>query len=124
MAPVKFLQWSIPSVLERFRNVMRDIRSAAKDLYKSTWSLFKKILFSPITIALLIGALVVFFWPKLVEWVKNGISSLGKGILSTVMQWVTDVWDFAKKVWKTIVPIATAIYEFVMWLTDPDSWVV
>ena len=40
------------------------------------------------------------------------------------MQWVTDVWDFAKKVWKTIVPIATAIYEFVMWLTDPDSWVV
>ena len=124
MAPVKFLQWSIPSVLERFRNVMRDIRSAAKDLYKSTWSLFKKILFSPITIALLIGALVVFFWPKLVEWVKNGISNLGKGILNTVMQWVTDVWDFAKKVWKTIVPIATAIYEFVMWLTDPDSWVV
>ena len=124
MAPVKFLQWSIPSVLERFRNVMRDIRSAAKDLYKSTWSVFKKILFSPITIALLIGALVVFFWPKLVEWVKNGISNLGKGILNTVMQWVTDVWDFAKKVWKTIVPIATAIYEFVMWLTDPDSWVV
>ena len=124
MAPVKFLQWSIPSVLERFRNVMRDIRSAAKDLYKSTWSLFKKILFSPITIALLIGALVVFFWPKLVEWVKNGIANLGKGILNTVMQWVTDVWDFAKKVWKTIVPIATAIYEFVMWLTDPDSWVV
>ena len=124
MSPVKFMSWAIPSVLERFRNTMRDIRSASVDLFKSTWSIFKRILFNPITLALLIGALFYFFWPKLVEWAKGGLLSMGKNLIGTVMNWVSRIWEFAKKVWGIIVPIATAIWNFVMWLTDPDSWVV
>lgn len=124
MAPVKFMQWAIPSILERFRNFMSDIRSASYDLMKSTWSVFKRIMFNPITIALLVGGLFYFFWPKLVEWVKGGLFSLGRNIIGTVMNWVSSVWSFAKKVWNAVVPIAEAVYKFTMWLTDPNGWMV
>ena len=124
MAPVKFMQWAIPSILERFRNFMSDIRSASYDLMKSTQSIFKKILFNPITIALLVGGLFYFFWPKLVEWVQGGLFSLGRNIIGTVMNWVSSVWSFAKKVWNAVVPIAEAVYKFTMWLTDPNGWMV
>lgn len=124
MAPVKFLQWVVPSILERFRSVVRDFKEASIDLYKSTWSLFKRILFNPITIALLIGALVYFFWPTLVEWIQGGIANLGKNLWGTVSSWVSNIWEFGKTVWSCIVPVATAIFKFVAWVTDPDNWVM
>ena len=40
---------------------------------KSTWSIFKRILFNPITIALLIGSLIYFIGPKLLKMIGGDI---------------------------------------------------
>lgn len=123
MAPIQFMKWMVPSVMERFRNIMSDIRSAARSVLKSTWSFFRKVLFNPITIVLLIAALVYFFGPRLWNWLSDGIGRIRDRVVFTVTSWVNTVVEWGRKIWSVVSSVGSGLFEFIDWLTDPDGWI-
>lgn len=71
--PSQFMKQIIPAIIDRTLDALNGIKQSVVNVLKSTVSIFKKILFNPITIALLIGGLFYFFGPQLLSILTGGV---------------------------------------------------
>lgn len=124
MSPIKFIQWIVPTLTDKIMGALSNIGQTVRKVMKSTWGIFKKILFNPITIALLIGGLFLFFGPKLFGWLTGNITSIKDTIWPKIKWFAEKAWGFLKMVWDVIVSVGGWIYKFVEYITNPDGWIV
>lgn len=75
-SPVDFMKFMVPTLLERTMNLVSNIKQYAKSVLRSTWGLFKKILFNPITLIMLIGGLFLIFGPKIIDFATSIVDKL------------------------------------------------
>ena len=124
MSPIKFLQWVVPAIFDRVRGAMSNIKEGVKKVLRSTWSIFKKILFNPITIAILIGLLFYFVIPKLLEWLGGGIQGIKDTLWPMFKSIVSKVWGFLTGLWSIITTVGKFLFKVIDYITNPDGWIV
>lgn len=73
LSPIQFIKWLIPTVVDKIMGVLHNISQAVKSVLKSTYTIFKKILMNPITIAILVGGLFFLLWKWLGPKLSGGI---------------------------------------------------
>lgn len=124
MSPIKFMQWLIPSVFQKIRDTLSNIKHGVKKLLKSTWSIFKKILFNPLTIALLVGGLFLFFCPGVLDMLSGGLQGI-KDNLWPILKGVGEtIWNFVCGAWDIIMSVGAFLFKWIDKITDPEGWVV
>ena len=121
MAPIKFMKWLIPSVFDRIKSALANIASAVGVVLRMTWGIIKKILFNPITIAVLIGALIYFIVPKLIGWLSEGWKSIKENFVTPLIDFAKGAWEFIKKAFDVIVTIGKGVFNIVEYLTKPEG---
>lgn len=124
MSPIKFIKWFVPAVFDRILDALNGISQAVKRVLRSTWSIFKKILFNPITIALLVGVLFYFFGPKLLKWLTGLVGGIKDGISSTIVPIFKSLGKFLVKVWEVISTVGKFIFGIIEWITNPEGKIV
>lgn len=121
MAPIKFMKWLIPSVFDRIKSALANIASAVGVVLRMTWGVIKKILFNPITIALLIGGLLYFIVPKLIGWLSGGWKSIKENFVMPLVGFAKGAWGFIKKAFDVIVTVGKTVFNIVEYLTKPEG---
>lgn len=87
MSPIQFMKWLIPSIFDKVLGTLTNIAGGIKALMKSTWTVIKKILFNPLTLLVLVGALFYFFKDSLFSWFGEKIQALKDNFVPTIMEW-------------------------------------
>lgn len=123
-SPVQFLKHMVPTLLEKVGTVVNNIKTAARSVLKSTWGLFKKILMNPFTIMLIVGGLLVFFGPKLIGWLTDGISGIVDTVVPAIVSFATKAVEFLTPIWECLKTFGGWLFNIIDWLTDPDNWLV
>lgn len=119
--PIDFMKWLIPTIFERIHDCLSAIKQGVARVLKAAWSIIKKVLFNPITIAVLIGALFYFLWPKLKEWFGGGLDGIKKNFLPTIIGFAKSLWSFLKTAGEIVYKVGKWIFNAILWVTDPDS---
>jgi hypothetical protein len=88
---------------------------------KSTWGIFKKILFNPITIALLVGALFYFLWKWLAPKLTGGIKGIKDTVIPVLSSIVTSVYSFVKGIAMGLFTIGKFLFNAIEWVTRPKG---
>ena len=121
MLPVQFMKQMLPAILDRVFDCLNGIKQVMKSLASSTLGIFKKILFNPLTIVLLIGGLFYFFGPKLYEMLTGGIADFGGTVMPKLIGFAKGILGFAQGVWSVISTVGSFLIDVIGWLTSPDS---
>ena len=124
MSPINFMKWLVPTVFDRIGEVLHNIKEAAYRAYKATWSVFKKILFHPLTIGLLIGGLFLFVIPKLLGWLDGGIAYIRDSIVPAIKSISHRIWGFLKGVWSVVSTVGVFLFKAVAYITSPSGWIM
>ena len=93
-------------------------------MLKATYSIFKRILTNPITIALLVGGLFFCLWKWLGPKLSNGINSIKETVIPMIKSFVSKLVKFAVGLWKVINVVGKYIVKLVDKITDPDGVIV
>lgn len=123
MSPIKFIQWVVPSILDRFTSTLSAVRQFAHGILKSSQSIFKRILFNPITIAVLIGGLLYFFGPKLFGWLTDKIMAVKGQIIPILKGFFGKVWSFIKGAWNVLSYVGKFLFNAIEYVTRPEGWI-
>lgn len=121
MLPVNFMKWLIPSILDRVFDAFDTIKQAMKAILRSTYSIFKKILFNPISIALIIGALIYFLAPKLISIVSGGFKTIRKNIVNPIISVAKSVFSFLSAAWRIVSTVGKFLFDIVEYITRPTG---
>lgn len=124
MSPIKFMQWLIPSVFEKIRNTLHSIKQGVKGLLKSTWNILQKILFNPLTIALLIGGLFLLLCPGVLGMLSGGLQGIKEGLFPVLQSIGEKIWSFLKGAWDIITAVGGFLFTWIDKITSPDGWIV
>ena len=100
------------------------VKRKAKQVLKSTWGVFKKILFNPITIILLVGGLFLFFGPKLIEWLTGLVGGIRDTLIPVLSKYAKKAIEILTPIWNCLCFIGKILFRVVKWLTDPDNFIV
>lgn len=103
---------------------MSAISETAKKVWKATWSVFKRILFNPVTIALLVGGLFLFFAKKLFDMMGGTIDGVKKNIIPMIVNIALKVWEFLKGLAVVVFKVGKILVKIVDALTNPEGFVV
>lgn len=120
--PVQFMKFMIPTLMERLSNVVSNIKEAARAVLKSTWSLFRRILFNPITIGLIVGGLFLFFGPKLIEWLSEMVTNIRDKVIPAITSFCKKAIEVLTPIWEVIKTVGVWLFDFINWITDPDNF--
>ena len=124
MSPIQFLKWLVPSVFDRILSALSNIGQTIKDVLKSTWGIFRRILFNPITLTILIGGLFFFLGKWLFSKLSGGVDEIKEQILPIITGVVSSIWSFIKGVVSIIWTLGKFLFKWIKKITDPDSWLV
>jgi hypothetical protein len=122
LSPIQFIKWLIPTVIDKILGVLSNIQQAVKSVLKSTWSVFKRILCNPITIALLVGGLFFFLWKWLGPTLSGGISSIKNTIVPMIKGFVTTALNFVTGLWNIILIVGKTIFNWIEKITNPEGF--
>lgn len=122
-SPFRFLKWITTTVFDRIRNTMHNIKSAARRTLRATWGVFKRILFHPLTLVLLIGGIFLIFRKSLFGWLGKMVRGIKNSIVPVVKFLASHIWEFIKGAWNVISTVGKFLFDVVKWLTDPDGWI-
>jgi phage-related protein len=122
LSPIQFIKWLIPTVIDKIMDVLSSIAQAVKNVMKSTWSIFKKILCNPITIALLIGGLFFFLWKWLGPTLSGGISKIRDTVVPIVKSFVKGALKFVTGLWNIIVLVGKTLFTWIEKITNPEGF--
>ena len=92
-----------------------------KRCLSATMGIFKRILFNPITITLLVGGLFYFFGPKLLSILSGGIEGIKNTLIPTLTNMASTAWGFIKSVWGVVSWVGSKLFAVVEWITNPDG---
>ena len=121
---VNFAKQFIPDLLDRMSSTASMVKRKAKQVLKSTWGVFKKILFNPITIILLVGGLFLFFGPKLIEWLTGLVGGIRDTLIPVLSKYAKKAIEILTPIWNCLCFIGKILFRVVKWLTDPDNFIV
>lgn len=121
MSPIHFIKWLIPAVIDKVMTTLSNIAQAVKGVLKSTWSIFRRILFNPITIALLIGGLFFFLWKWLGPKLSGGIQGIKDTILPMLTSFASKALGFLKGVWDILLSVGKFLFKAIDWITNPKG---
>ena len=121
---VNFTKQFIPDLLDKMSSTAGMIKQKAKRVLKSTWGVFRKILFNPITIFLLVGGLFLFFGPKLIEWLTGLVGGIRDNIIPVLSKYAKKAIEILTPIWNCLCFIGKVLFRVVKWLTDPDNFIV
>ena len=121
MSPIHFIKWLIPAVIDKVMTTLSNIAQAVKGVLKSTWSIFRRILFNPITIALLIGGLFFFLWKWLGPKLTGGIQGIKDTILPMLTSFATHALGFLTGVWNILLSVGKFLFKAIDWITNPKG---
>ena len=121
LSPIQFIKWVIPAVLDKVMTTLSNIAQAVKGVLKSTMSIFKKILFNPITIALLIGGLFFFFGKWLFSKLTLSITSIKENIVNPILSFAGKVFNFLQGLASVLFKVGKWIFNAIEWLTNPKG---
>ena len=124
MSPINFIRHTIPALMDRVLEALSNIRQAALVLAGNVFAIFKKILTHPLTIAILIGGLLLFFLPKLLKWMSGGIGDMRKSIVPILKGLATKALDFLSGLWNILSSVGKFLFNLVEYITNPDGWIV
>ena len=121
MSPIQFIRWVIPAVLDRVMSALSSIAAATKNVMRSTWGIFKRILFNPITIALLIGGLFFFFGKWLFSKLSGGIGDIKENVVKPIMSFAAKAFGFLKGLASVLFKVGKWLFIAIDWLTNPKG---
>ena len=121
---VKFSETMVPNLLKKLKESVHNIKQGTARVLKSTWSVFKKILFNPITILLLVGGLFLFFGPKLLEWLTGMVGGIRDTLIPVIVSFAKKAIDILRPIWTCLKFIGGILFKLVEWLTNPDNFIV
>ena len=121
MSPIQFIKWLVPSVMDRFLGALSNISQAVKGVLKSTWGIFRRILFNPITITLLVGGLFFLLWKWLSPKLSGGIQGIKDSILPPLKSIASYALKFLSGAWTAITTIGKYLYTAIEWITRPKG---
>ena len=123
VAPIHFMKWLATSIMDRILSVMSAVKSAVKNVLKTFGSIFKKILFNPITIILLIGGIFFLFRKQLFGWLGGSVKSLKESIVTPLVKFAKGAWGFLKGVASVLFTVGKYIFKAIEWITNPKGMV-
>lgn len=107
--------------MDRVLGTLSNIANAVSGVLKSTWSIFRRILFNPITIALLVGGLFFLLW----KWLSPKMSGGLRSIKDTVVPIIKSIGSFALKfvvgLAKGLFTVGKFLFNAIDWLTRPKG---
>lgn len=96
----------------------------AKKVLRSTWSVFKKIMTNPLTIALLIGGIFLLFRKPILNWLSKFVGGIRENIVPVIKSVATTAMDFLSKCWTVIKVVGVALFKTIDAITNPKGIVV
>ena len=121
MSPIQFIKWLVPTVIDKVLGALSNIAQAVKGVLKSTMSIFKRILFNPLTIALLVGGLFFFLWKWLSPKITGGITGLKNSIVPTIKSIATTGLKFIKGLANVLYTVGKKLFNAIEWITRPKG---
>ena len=121
MSPIKFIQWVVPGILNRVLGVFGAIFQYSTKVMKSTWSVFKKILFNPITIAVLIGGIFYLFGPKLLGWLGGMVGGIKETVLPIITSIASKIGSFLMGLGRVLFTVGKFLFKIIDWITGPSG---
>ena len=122
LSPIQFIKWLIPAVIDRIMDILSNISQMVKSVLKSTWSVFKRILKNPITIAIIVGGLFFILWKWLGPKLSGGISNIKKTIVPMIKSFVSTALRFVTGLWNIIVVVGKTLFTWIEKITHPEGF--
>ena len=120
---VSFSQNMLPNLLKYVRQAINSIKEYSLNVLAQTWSLFKKIMFNPITTAFIVGGLFYFLWPYMTDLFHGSVERLKNDVIVPVKKFVKGAIEILTPIWEVISTVGGWIWDAVAWLTDPDNFI-
>lgn len=111
----------IPAIIDRTLDALNGIKQSVVKVLKSSMSIFKKILFNPITIAMLIGGLFYFFGPQLMSILTGGVKFIRENIVPPIVSFAKFTWKVLKGVWEIVSTVGKTLFNIIDWITSPEG---
>ena len=92
-----------------------------KGVLKSTWSVFKRILKNPITIALIVGGLFFLLWKWLGPKLSSGIEGIKNTIIPMIKSFASKALGFVVGVGKVLFSVGKFLFNTIEWITNPKG---
>lgn len=121
MSPIHFIKWFVPMIFDKIATTLSNIYHGVKRVLRSTWSIFKKIFFNPLTIGLLIGGLLFFCVPTFRKWLTGGFIALKNGVVGTIVTFAKTAWGFLKGLASVLWGVGKFLFKVVEWVTNPEG---
>lgn len=111
----------IPAIIDRTLDALNGIKQSVVGVLESSMSIFKKILFNPITISLLIGGLFYFFGPQLMSMLTGGVKFIRENIVPPIVSFAKFTWKVLKGVWEIVSTVGKTLFNIINWITSPEG---
>lgn len=108
-------------MIDKILGVLSNIAQAVKSVLKSTMSIFKRILFNPITIALLIGGAFFLLWKWLEPKLSGGIEGIRNTIIPAITSFATKALGFLVGVGSILFSVGKFLFKVIDWITNPKG---
>ena len=108
-------------MIDKILGVLSSIAQAVKSVLKSTYSIFKKILFNPITIALLIGGVFFLLWKWLGPKLSGGIEGIRNTIIPALTSFASKALGFIQGVGSILFSVGKFLFKVIDWITNPKG---
>ena len=121
LSPIQFIKWLIPAVVDKIMGVIHNISQAVKRVLKSTYSIFKRILMNPITIAILVGGLFFLLAKWLLPKLSGGIQGIKDNILKPIVSIAKTALGFLTGLGSVLFTVGKWIFKAIDYLTNPKG---
>ena len=111
----------IPTIVDKIMGVIHSISQVVKSVLKSTYSIFKKILMNPITIALLVGGLFFLLWKWLGPKLSGGIEGIKNNIIKPLKSFALKAVGFLQGLFSILMSVGKFLFKAIDWLTKPTG---
>lgn len=108
-------------MIDKVLGVLSNIAQAVKSVLKSTYSIFKRILLNPITIALLIGGVFFLLWKWLGPKLSGGIEGIKNTVIPVITSFASKALGFIQGVGSILFSVGKFLFKAIDWLTNPKG---
>ena len=124
LAPINFMKWLVSSIMDRILSAISAIVQQTKKVLKSTLGIFKRVLFNPLTIALIIGGIFFLFKDKLLGWMQTLVGGFRDHIVPMISGFVSGAVKLFSAIWEITKTVGGALIKVVDWITNPKGIIV
>lgn len=119
-----FSRQAIPSLIERIEQSLHSIKEAAKKVWLKALPVFKRILFNPLTLALLIGGIALIFGKTLLGWINGMVKGIKDGVVPFAMGVGSVILNFLKQTWNVVSTVGVFMFDLIEKMTNPEGFLM